>query len=363
MTAESRPKKSRKKPTSPKSLFKFLTLGLASIAAFVASVEGFRSNAASLFGSLLSLAKPNIELVWLDGTQHPPRLDQPILLDPANVDADTRRLRVPLQVAIRNKENRPLRVASLEVSVGDSVQLRTATPLRLQPGRVVHEHAGTLLQPSPTYFPLADQDTLILPITTALVGWLGLTEKRMPLLVPWVAALRESSLLDSTTIPVDITVFFEGRAKYCQRTRFAIAPLLDPTWPRGRAIMKPAKDDRRTFKALAEKKGQDRANWNAPYPRTGDSIDYRRNLLAGAGYQSFFVNHVLRYVIADSNSDGMIDYELMDFDGDGRPDYRAISRGFSRRVILCGPEIVRVAKHINRDMLLYMAQRINSQRN
>lgn len=252
-----------------------------------------------------------------------------------------------------------MRLSSIEVSVGDTIQLRSPSLVRLEPGRIVREHAGAILQPSSSFLPLSHPDTLILPIKTATMGWLLLSNTKMPFLLPWVVAARETSLIDTTTIPVDISLFFEGRPKYSEQMRFRVSPLLDPRWPRGRAVVKARPVDRKTFGALAKGAGQDRARWREQYPPTGDTIDYRRTVLGESGYQAFAVNGLLRYVAADTNSDGLLDFELLDVDGDGHPDYRALTRGWTRRVVLWGPEVVRINQRVNQRALLYMAQRLN----
>jgi hypothetical protein len=355
-----KPKKTIKKTQPPgRTRFARMALIVSATLAVVAAVAGFRTNLASLFTFYLGFSTPDVELAWLNASQIPPQIGEPITLDPDNIDADTRRVRLPLLLAVRNKESRVLRLTSVEVSVGDTIQLRSPSLARLEPGRVVREHAGAILQPSSSFLPLSPPDTLILPITTTTMGWLILSDKKMPLLFPWLVAVRESSLIDTTTIPIDVSLYFEGRPKYSEQMRFRVLPLLDPRWPRGRAVLRAPATDRHRFVALAKGAGQDRARWREVYFPTGDTIDYRRAVLGGAGYQTFTVGGLLRYVAADTNSDNLLDFELLDVDGDGHVDYRAVTRGWARRVVRWGPDVVRVNQRVNRGALLYMARRVN----
>jgi len=257
-------------------------------------------------------------------------------------------------LALRNKEHRALKLTSLELSVGDTIKIRSAARLRLEAGREVREHQGALLERSSTFLPVALSDTLILPIRIAHMGWLILSEKKMPFLFPWLVAARGSRLIDTTTIPVMVTLHFEDRPNYSEGMAFRVPPFLDPSWPRGRAITQPCVRDKRRFRSLARGDGQDLARWAEVYAPTGDSIFYRRTTVDGEYWQIFSVNRTLRYAVADTNRDGVIDFELLDIDGDGSVDQRALTRGVARSVIRWGPEIVQVNARRNIGALGYM---------
>jgi len=336
-----------------------MVLLVSGIVAAVATATAFKDNLASWSETYLGFRVPQVEVAWLDATQSPPRVDHPLALDPTNIDVETGLLRLPIQLALRNKEHRALKLTSLELSVGDTIKIRSAARLRLEAGREVRQHEGALLERSSTFLPVSLPDTLILPIQIAHMGWLMLSDKKQPVLFPWLVAARGSRLIDTTTIPVLVTLHFENRPSYSEGMAFRVPPFLDPRWPRGRAIIQPSGSDRRRFRSLAKGDGQDLARWEEVYAPTGDSIQYRRTGLGGVSYQVFSVNHTLRYAIADTNRDGIIDFELIDADGDGLADQRALTRGVSRGVIRWGPEVVRINARKNIGALMYMADRIN----
>lgn len=331
--------------------------GFATVAGVVAVLIGFQANLLKLRTFLLSFIPPQVELAWLDGLQ--PRIGEPITLDPRNVEPETRRVRFPLLIAIRNNEPFALKLSTLELSVGDTILLRSVARAKLQQGQFVREHDGMTLQPSRSFMPLSQTDTLVLPIEIGTMGWLALTDKKLPVIFPWIIASRQRRLLDTATVVVNASLFFEDRPQFKEQIHFTVAPLIDPQWPNGRGLVNPSALDRNRFTALAREAGQDAARWTEVYPPTGDTVAYRRSWFREGGYQAFAVNRVLRYVAADTNRDGRLDFELLDMDGDGSVDKRALTRGVFRRVILWGPEIVRVNQRANANALLYMAQRIS----
>ncbi len=294
-------------------------------------------------------SKPQIEVAWYSNSE-----DGPVIADPQNIELQCdiedllqRKLRIPIQFAVRNQDPEPMKVVRIEIRYPKGLEVSSEAKAKIDPaGRVVvYEHNIGTLEPVNDFTPLETVDVLTIPYFFAVYPVVAFTNDGVPFYS--VVDIPEGAFRQKR-IELGVRLFCDGRPRLEGRLSFGVDADVDLTTDfDGGELAKLEASDQSYFELVPGATDVE-LRWsrevtpasNDPVQKTR-TVEYTRATTSLGVVQLINVDDVRRKVFVDSNSDGECDFVLMDSKGDGRADLKGVFTGERRLMYDWSPEAAR----------------------
>jgi hypothetical protein len=272
-------------------------------------------------------APPELQLAWYQQTPSGLRL-----LDPADVTVEVgvdemlaNRIKVPINLAVSNRDNEPLRVVRVELSYPRDIEVVSEGKARIDPaGRVlIYEHDIGTLENIAHFTPLERVDTISIPFKFVPVPTIAISADGVPIYTVVIAAF--DGIFADKKVTLRARVLCEDRRPAVGTIdvllKAGIQMVLD--FGEGKTVDATARD-KELFASPLPNGWQIQAAWNAALP-DGREIDYKKAKKDQSVVQFIEVQRVRRKIMVDGDGDGNLDFAIIDTTGDGIADKKFIS--------------------------------------
>lgn len=313
--------------------WRFVVAGFAGFGV-LAIIVGFATDVFGLRSLQLNKALPQVELVVYEIVDGRPVLggsDGTVDYDLGDVELN--QVRIPVRIALRNVEDRPLEVVRVELRYPATLEVKSAGDARVDPtGRtIIYEHDLGTLESVDNYTPVEPLDEVVVPYLFTAFSTVSLDRNNVPLY--FVTVTGENALgSDSDELNINYKVYIRDRPPLEGIVGLQLAPSRDIV-PQGsgRAVKRnPTDTERESFHTPVDVVLDE---WTRPVGPEGRMVHYMKCDTADGIVLALEVDSQLRLLIADTDRDRNINYELVDQDGDGIADVHVSYRGGNRFMV------------------------------
>jgi hypothetical protein len=239
------------------------------------------------------------------------------IVDPEKVNHDLSvedvfadRVRVPINLAIKNADGKPLEVVRVELSFGADLNIKPGGQPKIDPTgqTLIYEHDIGTLENVNEYTPLRPIDTIEIPFHFIKDRFITLFGDETPV---QMAILVGQDIIRKSEVVLNMKVFCKDRPPVDGRVRISIHT--------GVQVFSDIQDAIR----IATQPGDDAyfspnlpyvrkiTSWSATNSRSGKTINYELLDTESDRIQRIAINGVIRRVTVDENKSGLLSFMLL----------------------------------------------------
>jgi hypothetical protein len=269
---------------------------------------------------------PSIELMYYEKTKSGLKLvdsnEIEISLEPE--DIINQRVQFPLQIAVRNRDKVPLKVVRVELSYPKELNVISTGNAKIDPKEhlLIYEHEIGTLENIGYFTPLKTIDIVSVPFHFMVDSFVMQTRDGVP---HWmVTIIGVEGLITEKIVVLGVRVFCEGRPPAEGMVRLRLAGKVQIFTDFDNSNLTDLTEEDKRFFREGLLGSQELDQWESKITPSGDVIGYSKVSLERRVAQYITVNKTLRKLIVDDNSDGWLDFTLIDENGDGEADLKVI---------------------------------------
>jgi hypothetical protein len=282
----------------------------------------------TLWSMWLGSTAPNVEVRWYATTGSASVLCPPGIVadppDPSIRDLDARRVRLPIQLAIANRDGRRLSDVRIVLKFGPSVTVASVADeaISSQSGLREYEHSIGTLEATDTFHVLKTVDTLSVGVDSLLACAFRTMGADVP---EYIEFLRTDTLpgkpQGTLTIAFTLELLAAGRKPISFEFRIPGQIVNRPWWPPRIGVItgRVTPDLRarwRTAFASSWDSTTTRVGW---FPRLRKQLRFREGFDGRSHYVAYKVQGVPKRMDVDIDGDGFVDAVLADTLASGHP--------------------------------------------
>ena len=268
---------------------------------------------------------PNLAIAWYKSTDSGLELVNPndiqIFLDPEEVIKN--RLRMPIQIAVSNRENSSLKVVRIELSYSKNLQVFSEGKARIDPNSnlLIYEHEIGTLENVGHFTPLEQVDTIFIPFQFFVDGFITLLKDDIPI---YMTTIVGESFFEDRTIRLGIRVYCEDRPTINTLIRIHIDADFNSVFDTQNGV--DSELSNKDFELFSSSFPASIIvnQWQQKIKPPGKLVEYKMIHYPSGDFQLVSVDHILRRLVADTNKDGNMDFILLNNDDDVEPDIKLI---------------------------------------
>jgi hypothetical protein len=305
---------------------------LYALFAFIALIIGFFMDAGGLYSSIISGLPPNIQMAFYEINDGEIKLIDPshatVYVDPEDILNQT--VSIPLNIAIRNTGNKPLELVRIEFAYDSSIDVTSAGKMKIDPENrvLVYEHNLGTLESMDFFTPIQTVDVIHVPFILGLVPTLTYTNDNVPFYFLILVGSESDNQFVDKVIVLNVRVFSKDRPVIMDTIRINLKANIDifglPNEKSNATSVEIQNDDIELFNRIPSDTAIILDHWEKYDAFVNSTIKYYKVEQGNGIYQYIFLDDNIRKVIADTNSDGWVEYELIDANLDSKPDSRYV---------------------------------------
>lgn len=233
------------------------------------------------------------------------------------------RVRLPLRIAVRNEEKKPLKVVKIVITYPANIEVTSLGNPIIDPTSrtIIYEHNIETLEPTNNFTPLKTIDTLIIPFKFRLIEGVAMMKNNFPV---YSSIIVDEALWRDFTFSYKIDIYCENRPVVSgflsSKINSNLKLILDI--PEGEKVQV-TNSDKDVFNTPPSKL-KVIANWSETYKKTMQKIDYYKIQSNSIIYQYVYVDKILRRVTAKNKNNDFINFVLINDDTDEEIDYKIL---------------------------------------
>jgi hypothetical protein len=299
---------------------KLVGLGLA-VFTPIATAVGFYVDIGDFRSHRAASRPPAADIVFFEKSNGEYRLIDPmnVVLDPTQDDIYNKRFAVPINLAVRNHEPARLEATRVEIYYPRDVKVRPAGKPKIDPRNrvLIYEHDLEDLQAVDNYTPLDTIDTLYFPFST--------TYSTAIIVGPDLSLVELMTGIQKTPYPngleLSVKIYARDRPPLNGLIRLMLGEQAGNPLPFGEfKETSPTIRESMLFQNLARQAQAAPNVWVAQDLEKSHLLMFRKIRSGGGTYRLLLIDRKVRRVYADVDSDGYLDFNLVDTTAPGSPD-------------------------------------------
>jgi hypothetical protein len=247
------------------------------------------------------------------------------IVDPQNVqhelsvdDVFKNRIRIPINLAIRNIDKVPLEVVRVELGYGRDMEVHSKGNAKIDPGgrRLIYEHSVGTLEKVDEFTPLQSIDIVEIPFHFIKDRFITLFGDDVPV---QSALIVGQDIISKRELVLDLRVFCKDRPPVEGRIRINIKSGVQPFWDVAQAKQVDVHPGDEYFFSPELSTIRVINRWSATISPSNKIIDYELLETANAYVQRVAVNGILRRVGVDTAKTGTLTFVLVNSAGEQPP--------------------------------------------
>jgi hypothetical protein len=206
------------------------------------------------------------------------------------------------------------------------LKVQSAGKAKIDPNNqfLVYEHSIGTLESVEFYTPLETIDTIHVPFVFHVVPAIVRSNDGVPFYLVTIVGYEGQHFADKV-VQLGVRIYCKDRPTLNGVIRFHLRASvqligLSDSPP---DIIDVTKEDTSLFHRIPST-SELLEHWKRQDSKEGFLVDYNKVKYVGGIYQYILIDGVVRRVNADTNADGLLDYEMYDSTGDGLPEKKAI---------------------------------------
>ena len=155
-----------------------------------------------------------------------------IIIDITNEDFQSGKIKIPINLAIKNLENRRLSLVRIEIQYDKNINLLSNGKQKIDPDQklVIYEHEFGTLEIGDKYTMMETIDILEIPFSFIFTPVVGLSKDGVPLYSLIIVGFKENYFINDS-ISFEFTIFTEGRKPVSRTLVFKMQLMVDVLFP------------------------------------------------------------------------------------------------------------------------------------
>jgi hypothetical protein len=304
---------------------------------------GFVTDLGGVRSWIQSSRTPDAEIKYFEKKDARYQLIDPkqVVLHPKYEEVSKGYLSVPLNLAVRNKEARPLEAVRVEISYPEGLKILPAGSPKIDPHNrvLIYEHDVQDIQAVENYTPLKTIDTIYIPYYFDHSTGIHINPD---------GGVAELSLSVTGTktryspLELGVRIYSRGRPTLSQKVGFTVRESTPPSKKQKTIRGKPTGQDKDLFREVARQAAHAPNKWVGRDMKKSHKLMYRRVNHEGGTFGVLLVDNTVNYIIADLDGNGFVDYIIEDTADPGRPDRKFTPLGPEPMVDLQRPRDIKV---------------------
>ena len=279
----------------------------------IATVIGIYLGIGELRSQWTASRPPAADIVFFEKAEDEYRLVDPmkVVLNPSGREVERNQFAVPINLAVRNQESARLEATRIEIYYPKDVEVRPAGKPRIDPQNrvLIYEHDLEDLQPINNYTPLETVDILYFPFSVNYSTAIFVNPDMSFFEV--MAGARRTRFPNGLNL--DVKVFARGRPPLNGRIRLLVGlDAGDPSPSAGYKKRAPSKEESRLFQDVLRAARGAPNKWVARDLAKSHLLMYRKIRHRGGTFGLVLIDHKVREVSADIDSNGYLDLKIID---------------------------------------------------
>jgi hypothetical protein len=309
----------------------------------VALLLGFVNDVGGVRSWLQSYRAPDAEIKYFEMKDGGYQLIDPtqVVLHPKYEEVSKGYLSVPLNLAVRNKEARPLEAVRVEISYPEGLKILPAGNPKIDPHNrvLIYEHDIEDIQAVDNYTPLKTIDTIYIPYYFDHSTGIHINPD---------GGVAELSLSVTGTktryspLELGVRVYSRDRPTLSQKVGFNARESTPPSKKQKTIRGKPTGQEKDLFREVARQAAHAPNKWVGRDMKKSHKLMYRHVNHEGGTFGVLLVDNTVNYIIADLDGNGFVDYIIEDTADPGRPDRKFTPLGPEPMVDLQRPRDIKV---------------------
>lgn len=298
----------------------------------LAIASGYFLNIDDFIKRLVSKTEIDVDIAYYEKSGSKLRIVDPTLITLDVTPEDyflKKKIPFSLNLAIRNKDTRPLDVTGVDLIYDKEIDIESQGHTKIDPKNkhIVYRHQIDKLDDVDFFTPLKTVDTIYLPTSQLVTDeTIALLKDGVPVYFATAFTKAGGIKLRELKIPFEIKIYCKDRPVF--KESFSVWLICDfkILFPGNfnAVLVSPTKHD---LDSVIDIISQEKAlieQWENKQSFDNHSIKYSKMCFNSGIYQAIYIDQQLRKIIADTDSDSYVDYELMDTDFDGILDKKAL---------------------------------------
>ncbi|TNV75095.1 hypothetical protein FGO68_gene14627 [Halteria grandinella] len=241
-----------------------------------------------------------------------------------------RKLKLPVNIAVRNRTGEVLEVASVQISYPSWSNVESQGKGQIDPAgdSIVYRHQIGTLPSVDEFTPLETIDILTLTFPIEVFPILIKNEKGMPF-HEWALFGGPEFEREGKELKLKFRVDCKGHKPVISELNLNMPFVFDLA---GSKRQKPQvqaieNEEAESVIRLIDQAKEEVTSWTGVFAKDNSVIRFSRNRFAESILQIVRVDDVVRRTIVDSDGDGFVDSDYLDIDGNGIPDQKIKYKG------------------------------------
>ncbi len=302
---------------------------VVTIVGVIFTIAGFWFGLFSFLVARSDLApKPlDVDIVWYEMKDGRPQLlaDNTVYVTIDDHGFKERAMSMPVNLAVRNRTGEMLEVVSVQITYPNWAKVQSQGKGKIDPngGSIVYSHQIDTLPSIDEFTPLETIDTLTIPFPVQVRPVLFESREGVPS-HEWTLWGGPKHGYEGKELKLRFRVDCKGHKPMLRDLNLNVPEVFGVAGSMRRkpVLVEIGKAEAESAVRLIDQAKEELTSWTGQIPQGGSTIRFSRNRSGKSVIQIVRVNDVVRRTNVDQDGDGFVDFDYLDYTGDGIADHK-----------------------------------------